>query len=853
MPYVTAYGPGEEVDIMIAGCVVPTIPDGIFCVGLAHNPSDEIAINMSAPVIIGHDYTISFQAFSDTSLRVQGNVEIGVSNSNTSFGTLIYTAVTVPDAWVQYTHTFTAPVTGSFLTVRNVNDGVIHWNRIDDFKFVPCNFTIDLGPDTVICPGENMMLHATTPGATYEWQDGSTDSLFNVTGPGVYWVEVTVNGCSMTDIINITTRTVIDFDIGSDTTLCEGDTLQLNATAGNGIYEWQDGSTNPIYNVTQPGTYWVVIRFATCIRTDTMDIVYNSPPVFDLGNNDSICFGDQLILDATVNGAGYLWQDSSVNATYTVTAAGTYWVTVDLHSCKAHDTISISTIALPPLNLGNDSILCPGDTLILDATVPNGSYHWNNGSSNPVYIVTQAGLYAVQVTANTCRIIDTVIVNYNLPFTVDIGSDTTLCYGDTLVLDATTANGVYLWQNNSTDSIYIADHEDIYWVEVSVNGCKEYDSLQVYYNLAPNISIGNDTALCEGSFVQLNASVSGATYLWQDGTINSFYIANQSGIYWVEITVDNCSHTDSVAVVFNEYPLVNLGVDTTLCEGQILFLNAATGNATYHWFDNSGNSFYTVQHQGNYWVTVTVNNCSTTDSVDVAYNDLPDVNIGSDTTLCEGASLLLDAETANAAYIWNDQSVLPTLSVTTSGTYWVSVEVNNCVSIDSILVDYTIIPGVVYGDNMICYDEEIILNAGVAGASYLWQDNSVDPVYTVTSPGVYWVETTLAGCSRTDSIYISTPSDCEIVLDMPNAFTPNNDGINDDFIPVKAVGIEKFNLRIFNRWGQMLAETDDIVNGWNGKFKGEFCVSGTYYWIVEYVSVRNESLTQKGSLTLTSK
>ncbi|MEP7264578.1 MAG: hypothetical protein ABI772_08770, partial [Bacteroidota bacterium] len=623
MPYVTAYGLGEEADILIAGCVVPTIPDGIFCVGLAHFPQDEIALNMSAPMIIGHQYTISFWAFSDTSLRVQGDIEIGVSNSNTSFGTHIYTAATIPDTWVQYTVSFNSPVTGSFLTVRNIGDGVIHWNRVDDFEFIPCNFTVDIGNDTILCPEETILLNASTPNATYEWQDGSTDSVFNVNGSGNYWVEVTVNGCSMTDIINVNYRAVINFDIGSDSTLCVGDTLQLNATTGTGTYLWQDGSTLPIYNVTQPGTYWVVIHLATCIKTDTLDIEFSPLPVFDLGNNDSICPGDQLILDATVNGANYLWQDSSTNATYTVISQGTYWVTVDLLSCRVSDTVSVNMIPLPPLNLGNDSILCPGETLILNATVPNGIYHWFNGSSNPIYIVTQPGMYSVQVTVNTCKISDTVIVNYNIPFTVNLGNDTTLCSGDTLLLDATIANGSYLWQNNSTNPIYIADHGALYWVEVSVNGCKEYDSLQVDYNLAPDISIGNDTALCDGTILQLDATVTGATYQWQDSSSNPLYIANQSGIYWVEITVDNCSHTDSITVDFNALPVVALGSDTTLCKGESLLLDAATANASYQWFDNSINSFYNVNQEGNYWVTVTINNCITTDSIYVAYNDLP--------------------------------------------------------------------------------------------------------------------------------------------------------------------------------------------------------------------------------------
>lgn len=133
MPNVNAYGAGQEMDIMINGCYVTGIADGSFCVALAANPTDEIALALSSPLLVGTSYSFQFWTYSEISFRVQGNVEIGASTNNSSFGTLIFTAVTVPNTWVLHTVVFTAPNATTNITVRNIA-GDIHWNRVDGFS-----------------------------------------------------------------------------------------------------------------------------------------------------------------------------------------------------------------------------------------------------------------------------------------------------------------------------------------------------------------------------------------------------------------------------------------------------------------------------------------------------------------------------------------------------------------------------------------------------------------------------------------------------------------------------------------------------------------------------------------------
>lgn len=134
MSNATAYGAGNETDIMIVGCYVPSIPDGNRCIALAAPVSDEIALALDAPLVAGQSYTFTFYVYADVQFRARGDAQIGASTNGTSFGTLIYTAATVANTWVQYSVTFIAPNNTTHITMRNI-PGDIHWNRLDAFRF----------------------------------------------------------------------------------------------------------------------------------------------------------------------------------------------------------------------------------------------------------------------------------------------------------------------------------------------------------------------------------------------------------------------------------------------------------------------------------------------------------------------------------------------------------------------------------------------------------------------------------------------------------------------------------------------------------------------------------------------
>lgn len=302
---------------------------------------------------------------------------------------------------------------------------------------------------------------------------------------------------------------------------------------------------------------------------------------------------------------------------------------------------------------------------------------------------------------------------------------------------------------------------------------------------------------------------------------------------------------------YSSQNIIDLGNDTILCEGETLILDATTLNATYLWQDNSTNPTFNVQQQGSYWVQVTDNCGSVTDTINVSYYPVLNLKLGNDTTLCQGEPLRLDATTSNATYLWQDNSTNPTFNITQQGTYWVQVT-NNCEnSTDTINVTYNPRPSVDLGnDTALCQGETLTINAANLNAIYLWQDSSINPTFIVTQHGNYWVQVTNSCGSINDTIII-IEEDCEIILEMPNIFTPNNDGVNDLFIPIKRDNITSIKTNIYNRWGMLIFASDFLNIGWDGRTTaGSSVANGTYYWTIQYTDINGVDNNLKGYVTV---
>lgn len=309
---------------------------------------------------------------------------------------------------------------------------IVHFNFTSDtvLQTISIPHTIvkpNLGNDTTLCQGDTLRLRAYQFGATYEWQDSlTTDSVFTVTRPGQYWVQVS-NGCGLrTDTINVTFHQPLQTNFGPDLWLCPGEQHTLKVTSAGGQILWQNGSTQPEFTVSQPGTYTVKVTNLCGSYSDTIKVAYRTLPTRLLPADTVLCAPADVLLNATTpHAVEYLWQDGSRNPQFLAKYPGTYWVQIKT-SCNTtvRDNIEISYNQEPATRFPADTLLCSGNSLILKAP-PGLRYRWNTGDTTQQLSVTEAGKYAVTVeTAPNCFFQDSIQVReercFKKPFIANI-------------------------------------------------------------------------------------------------------------------------------------------------------------------------------------------------------------------------------------------------------------------------------------------------------------------------------------------------------------------------------------------------------------------------------------------------
>lgn len=381
------------------------------------------------------------------------------------------------------------------------------------------------------------------------------------------------------------------------------------------------------------------------------------------------------------------------------------------------------------------------------------------------------------------------------------------------------------------------------------------------YYLSPNVDLNFQWTLPQGASV-VNSSGDTAIYV-QFGTESGYIFVNQVG---------GCDQSPFDSIYVNVYTdaIAEAGSDESICMGASWDFNNSTlipSAASYDsvlWTGGLGTfsnprllrPVYYADPSEISQVTLTltaygISPCGDgSDVMQLTINENPSLDLGNDTTICPGSDIILSPGNQFTYYRWQDGSTEPTLTAYAAGEYWVEVEdIKGCTNADTIFISlYDIPPLSIGNDTAICGEISIFLDAGNEFDQYIWQDGSTGHQYWANSPGYYWVVAQKDACEKSDTIYID--EDCPSSLWFPNCFTPNGDGINDRFVPVyQNIGI--YNLIVFNRWGQMLYESNDIDEGWNGQYHGDNCPNGVYFFIAYYSENQGGvSKEVKGSITI---
>ncbi|MCF8298389.1 MAG: gliding motility-associated C-terminal domain-containing protein [Saprospiraceae bacterium] len=457
-------------------------------------------------------------------------------------------------------------------------------------------------------------------------------------------------------------------------------------------------------------------------------------------------------------------------------------------------------------------------------------------------------------------------------------SDTLICQGDVVQLWVTQhyMSSKYQWYlngspfppNSPKNPLWVlfngAAGQYVFSVQETHNGCPGpvSSSFVIDMIVPPSASIAGKIKVCVGdTTTYTNSFINNTFYSWSAscGTIIDT-ANNQIRVVWDTVgtckinvsAINMCGSNNGVKTVYiYPSPTIFAGSDTTICLGDTITLSAS-GGVNYSWTPtsslinpNSSSPSAFPNTTTNYLVTgMSSQGCKNYDSTIVNVMPAPIIDIGDDTLICEGDVLVLDPGAGYTTYLWNDSTTNQTLSIDSSGTYWVEVTIpNGCVGIDDIIIDYQPGPHIdIFTEECINENHPVVLDAG-SFLSYLWQDGSSSQYLTAYQPGIYWVKAGNGNCISLDSIELFT---C-LEITVPNVFTPNGDGYNDVFT-IDGDNITKIEMQIFNRWGQIVFTSNDVELGWDGKTGGVECPEGVYYWIINYEGLGNTVEEKTGSL-----
>ncbi len=356
------------------------------------------------------------------------------------------------------------------------------------------------------------------------------------------------------------------------------------------------------------------------------------PPVTNVVVSDSvICEGETVNFTDLSTNFPVQWEwnfpggnpatSSDQNPVVVYNVPGLYDVQLIASSFQGSDTLLltnyISVGTIPLVDLGSDSIWC--GAVLLDAGNPGASYLWNDGTSFQFLNVSNSGNYSVLVTdVSGCESTDSISVVINTIPVFTLGADTIQC-GGTITLSGPVNVQSYLWQDGSVGSQHVAVQSGMYSLAViDSNGCEYSDTIEVVINTIPVFTLGADTVQCGGT-ITLSGPPNVQSYLWQDGSVGSQYVAVQSGMYSLTVIDSNgCEFSDTIKVSINDLPVVSLGADVEVCDTLYTIHSGLTGPGLL-WSDGTSGSSITVSISGTYFLQVTDSNlCSFTDTIGIS-------------------------------------------------------------------------------------------------------------------------------------------------------------------------------------------------------------------------------------------
>ena len=595
----------------------------------------------------------------------------------------------------------------------------------------------------------------------------------------------------------------------------------------------------------------------------------------DIGQDTAVCLGESVLLDAqNPDAASWEWNTGETSQTILVDSAGEYSVEVtSVGGCEINDTIHIQTHSIEvvaPIDTG----ICQGESVEIVAQSDSAQvWNWNNGETNQSITVDATGEYKITV-ANSfgCLDSDSVQVTVHELPTVTL-SDTTICPGDSAQFIAVSSTAEeYFWSENASGVLqtYTGYTEGTYKVVVTdVNNCKDTTQATLTHYEPPVVTVNNDTICVGDSAAVFTASSPTATkYSWSENGQGNQPTASgtTAGNYTVIVEdINTCKDTATGILWVDTLPVVVVN-DTVICSDVTsILLTAYSATAVgYEWggLGSGTTSSISVSDAGSYTVMVTdENGCKQQDDALVQTVQQPEpFDIEGDLFACEGEEIDLSADVNTQFITWNTNETTENITVTTTGVYSVvvanqafGITCSDSASFTATFLPYPEQPGIKDFTNCFEYNNPFMIDIPT-DADVAWDgfENRADSTLLVTKDGTYYADLSIyPQCSITVSVDVE--DFCPMTFYVPNAFTPNKDGVNETFEP-KMYNIVSYKIIIYNRWGERIFTSTNPENQWDGTYQNKEVQQDVYVYKIIYSGYgEDQSIDKKqlvGTVTL---
>lgn len=703
-------------------------------------------------------------------------------------------------------------------------------------------------PDVVETCNFPLELSSGITNAEYLWSNGLDTESIEVAEPGDYSVVVNLDGCEGTAQ---TTVQLIDFEsvnLGSDVVVCNLP-VTLNAQIDNADYLWNTGEVTQTISATQTGEYWVTLTHNGCESSDTVMVSVDSYISFSLGDEIETC-AFPIEIEAPIDNANYAWNNGQNTATATIEDPGWVVLEIEQDGCSGVDSVLVTQIQFETVDLGDDLTVC-ALPITLSSDIVGESYTWSSGENTPEIEADEPGLYTLTVVQNGCASTDEINVTVDSEIPLDLGQDLTVC--EFPVTIESPVDGVnYLWSNGSVGSSVTVTEPGTISLEIELDGCTGYDEIEVNLFVPSPANLPEIIESCNAP-VSVSTNLQNTDFLWSTGDQGNSTDVSETGWVVLDYWQNGCPASDSTYVLIENLFEIDLESTLDVCSFPHTF-DAQVEADEHSWSNGNEGPVLVAENPGTYTLTATLDGCTGTASINI--NQIPfNVAQMTDTvTVCELPVTLNSGVTGADSYTWSEGSQSATISVDAPGNYSVEVIDNSCPSSAETFVYVHPQPQIVLSTNTrtICEGESTVLSPQVLHADeYFWDHEEEDLSATITESGVYTltVENFCGSSSRSVEVIAE---DCNYSLFIPNAFTPNADGINDLF-EVVAHNFTSTELWIYARNGRQVFYSSDMENEkWNGHAGGEQFYSGPTVMIYQFrgKTLKGRVIERNGIITV---